>query len=113
MRLQLLLQLNLPKGIDKSAQTVYDINTNGADFSISFSDEMDFSDIENNIEIVDSDGNTYQIKDIITDDYTVSFSGDNLPLGETLTLNVKKEIKNKKGVPLTKDVVKAKDGKHR
>ena len=27
MRLQLLLQLNLPKGIDKSAQPGYDINT--------------------------------------------------------------------------------------
>ncbi len=85
---------------------VHNIETDGVDFKIDFSDKMDFTDAAGIIEIADKNGKTYTIESIAYDDYSISFKAA-LPLGEVFTLNIKKEAENAYGIPMTADVKKS------
>ena len=57
-------------------------------------------------EIADENGVTYPIENVVSDEYSVSF-GASLPLGEELTLTVKKDARNLYGIPMVEDVTKS------
>lgn len=82
------------------------VSVNGTQFTVSFSDKMDFSNPSEFLEISDENGVIYPIANVTNDDYSVSFSA-NLPLGEELTLTVKKEAKNSYGIPMVEDVAQS------
>ena len=80
---------------------VNSVKASGGKITLEFNDKMSGITADN-ITVKKGD-TTYAVKDLTTNDYEVSFTAENAPSWESLTVTVDKAIKNVYGVPMASE----------